>query len=75
MVRAPAWRETAQGIQNALSADLYTVTNTTLTTMNAPQIEETIRFLADLGVNTFACNGLIYSGKAPGSGIGIPERS
>jgi radical SAM protein with 4Fe4S-binding SPASM domain len=56
-----------------LEADLYTITNTTITSFNTPRIEETIRFLADLGVNTFACNGLIYAGKGPGSGIGIPE--
>ena len=28
MVKAPAWRETIQGIRNALDADLYTITNT-----------------------------------------------
>ncbi|NIS62496.1 MAG: radical SAM protein [Proteobacteria bacterium] len=73
IVGAPAWRETVQGIKNALTADLYTITNTTLGSLNAPRIEETVGFLSDLGVNTFACNGLIYSGKAPESGIGIPE--
>lgn len=73
MVRAPAWRETVQGIKNALAADVYAITNTTLTSLNAPQIEGTVRFLDDLGVNTFACNGLIYAGRAPGSAIGIPE--
>ncbi|NIN01330.1 MAG: hypothetical protein GTO24_25540, partial [candidate division Zixibacteria bacterium] len=73
MVGAPAWRETIQGIKNALAADLYTITNTTLGSLNAPRIEETVGFLSDIGVNTFACNGLIYSGKAPESGIGIPE--
>jgi radical SAM protein with 4Fe4S-binding SPASM domain len=75
MVGAPAWSETVQGVRNALKADLYTITNTTLTSLNALQIEETISFLADIGIKTFACNGLIYSGAAPESGIGIPEEA
>jgi len=75
MVNAEAWQETVRGIENSLEADLYTITNTTLTSLNAPGIEETVRFLADLGVQTFACNGLIYTGSAPESGIGIPEEA
>ncbi len=75
MVGATAWSETIQGIKNALKADLYTITNTTLTSLNAPQIEDTINFLAEIGIKTFACNGLIYTGAAPESGIGIPEEA
>ena len=73
MVGAKAWRETVQGIENALDSDVYTITNTTLTSLNVSEVEQIVKFLADLGVNTFACNGLIYSGRAPESGIGIPE--
>lgn len=73
MVGAEAWKQTVQGIKNAVATDVYTITNTTLTTLNAPGFEKTIDFLKDLGIETFACNSLIYSGKGPSSGIGIPE--
>jgi radical SAM protein with 4Fe4S-binding SPASM domain len=73
MVGADAWKDTVQGIKNAVATDVYTITNTTLTTLNAPHIEETIDFLAELGIEAFACNSLIYTGKGPSSGIGIPE--
>ena len=36
-------------------------------------IEETIAFAASLGVPTFGCNSLIYSGGAVAVGNGIPE--
>lgn len=73
MVGAEVWKQTVQGIRNAVATDVYTITNTTLTTLNAPLIEETIEFLKDLGIATFACNSLIYTGKGPSSGVGIPE--
>ena len=74
MVRAPgAWKETVEGIANSVDADVYLMTNTTLTDLNAPGIEETIDFVARLGVQTVACNGLIYAGKGVDVGIGIPE--
>jgi radical SAM protein with 4Fe4S-binding SPASM domain len=73
MVGAEAWAQTVQGIKNAVATEVYTITNTTLTTLNAPHIEKTIGFLKTLGIEAFACNSLIYSGKGPSSGIGIPE--
>jgi radical SAM protein with 4Fe4S-binding SPASM domain len=74
MVCSPgAWQETVAGIRNSVDADVYLMTNTTLTDLNAPGIEATIDFIADLGVPTFACNGLIYAGKGLDVGIGIPE--
>jgi radical SAM protein with 4Fe4S-binding SPASM domain len=73
MVGAKAWSQTVQGIKNAVATDVYTITNTTLTTVNAPVIEKTVEFLKSLGIEAFACNSLIYSGKGPSSGIGIPE--
>lgn len=73
MVGADAWKQTVHGIKNAVATDVYTITNTTLTTLNGPDIEETIDFLAELGIQTFACNSLIYTGRGPSSGIGIPE--
>ncbi|HEM61852.1 MAG TPA: radical SAM protein [Chloroflexi bacterium] len=73
MVGVQAWRQTVQGIRNAVATDVYTITNTTLTTLNSPEIEKTIDFLKSLGIEAFACNSLIYSGRGPSSGIGIPE--
>ncbi len=60
-----SWAETVQGLQNALSLPIYTTTNTTLNTINVDGIDATIEFLHGLGVKHFACNSLIYSGKAP----------
>ncbi len=58
-----AWAETVEGIRNAIDTPLYTLTNTTLTRINAPKIEETIEFLNSLEVEQFACNSIIYAGK------------
>jgi radical SAM protein with 4Fe4S-binding SPASM domain len=58
-----AWAETVEGIKNAIDTPIYTLTNTTLTRLNAPQIEETIEFLGSLNVEQFACNSIIYAGK------------
>jgi len=68
-----AFKETVKGIENAVKAGVYTLTNTTLTRLNVEGIEETVKFIADKGIKVFAMNGLIYSGKAPESGLGIPE--
>ena len=75
MVCAPgAWKETVEGIKNAVKLPLYTITNTTLTTKNSPGIGKTVEFLASLNVDAFACNGLIYSGKGKESRDGISEQ-
>lgn len=68
-----AFRETVQGIRNALSEDIYLVTNTTLCSLNSGSIGETLSFLKELGVSQVAMNSLIYTGKAPESGLGIEE--
>jgi len=74
MVAAPgAWRETVRGVRNAVAAGLYTTTNTTLTRENVAAIEETVAFIASLGVPTFACNSLIYSGRGATVGTGFRE--
>jgi radical SAM protein with 4Fe4S-binding SPASM domain len=75
MVGCPgAHEQTVEGIRNALDEDIYLVTNTTLCTLNAGSIDRTLSFLADLGVKQAAMNSLIYTGKAPESGLGIEER-
>jgi radical SAM protein with 4Fe4S-binding SPASM domain len=68
-----AWQETVDGIKTVVDADVYMMTNTTMTTVNVDGIEETIAFAASLGVPTFGCNSLIYSGSAVAVGSGIPE--
>jgi len=68
-----AWRETVQGVRNAVAAGLYTTTNTTLTRENVPTIEDTVAFIAGLGVPTFACNSLIYAGRGATVGTGFRE--
>lgn len=62
MVGAKAFAQTVQGIRNALASSVHTITNTTLTRRNAAHAVETVEFLYDLGVRTFAMNGMIYAG-------------
>ena len=71
MVGAAGFRETVAGLQNMVAEEIYTVTNTTLTQLNAPQIEQTVEFLHGLGVKAFACNSLIISGGGKSSGVGL----
>ncbi len=59
-----SWKETVKGVQNAVSSQIYTTTNTTLSQHNAAGFLETMDFIKKLGVRTFGCNSLIYSGKA-----------
>lgn len=59
-----SWDETVAGIKNVIPTQIYATTNTTLSRYNAPDFLETIDFLKELGVATFGCNSLIYSGKA-----------
>ena len=68
-----AWEETVAGIKAVVAADIYMMTNTTMTTENVGGIEETIAFAASLGVPTFGCNSLIYSGAGVAVGTGIRE--
>ncbi len=68
-----AWEETVAGVRNTVAAGLYTTTNTTLTHHNVPTIEETVAFIAALGVPSFACNSLIYSGRGATVGSGFAE--
>ena len=58
-----AWKETVAGLKRFIDTDIYTITNTTLTQLNRPTITETVAFLAKLGQQSFAMNGLIYSGS------------
>ena len=64
-----AWKQTLQGIRNALSLPLYTLTNTTLTKRNVADIGRTVEFLADVGLPQVAANGMIHSG----GGVANPD--
>jgi radical SAM protein with 4Fe4S-binding SPASM domain len=65
-----SWSETVQGIKNAVVSPIYTITNTTLTSLNVKDMAKTIDFLHGLGLKQFACNTLIYSGK----GLEVAEK-
>ena len=60
-----SWKETVKAIKNLVPTPIYLTTNTTLNTYNADSFLETIGFLKKLGVERFASNSLIYSGKGP----------
>lgn len=74
MVRARgAFKQTIQGLKNALATRLYVMTNTTMLRTNVHTIPDTLDFLADLGVPTVGLNALIYSGHGLTVGAGLPE--
>ncbi len=74
MVRSKnAWRQTVEGIRNALETPLYVMTNTTMLHQNSPRLKETLDFLAELGVPTLGLNALIYAGAGRLCGSGLSE--
>ena len=73
VAREGAWEDTVAGLRNALDSRLFVMTNTTLLQNNAPYLEETLKFLAHLGVPTIGLNALIYSGKGLTVNSGLPE--
>lgn len=62
IVGAKAFEETVQGIRASLDSGLHTLTNSTLITDNVHEALELVEFLHELGLRTFAMNGMIYSG-------------
>lgn len=74
MMRAKgAFKQTIQGLKNALNSNLYVMTNTTMLRTNVHRIPDTLDFLADLGVPTIGLNALIYSGHGLTVGTGLHE--
>lgn len=74
MVRSQgAFRQTVQGIRNALASPLFVMTNTTMLRANVASIPSTLDFLAELGVPTVGLNALIYSGRGASVGTGLEE--
>jgi radical SAM protein with 4Fe4S-binding SPASM domain len=62
-----------RGIESALASGVHPITNTTLMRANQDHAEEIISFLHDLGIRTFAMNGMIYSGGGFADPNAIPE--
>jgi radical SAM protein with 4Fe4S-binding SPASM domain len=72
--RKGAWAETINGIQNAVAAHVYMMTNTTMLATNVSTIPSTLDLLAELNVPTVGLNALIYSGKGENVGTGLEEK-
>lgn len=70
---ARSFGQTVRGITNAMAAGVHCITNTTLMACNRDHVDETIHFLYDLGIRTFAMNGMIYSGGGLHDPNAIPE--
>ncbi|MFQ5617023.1 MAG: radical SAM protein [Anaerolineales bacterium] len=62
MMGARSFDQTVRGIKNALESGIHAITNTTLLRANMGHAEAIIEFLHDLGIRTFAMNGMIHSG-------------
>lgn len=73
MMGARSFHQTVEGIRNAQAAGLHTITNTTLMRLNMDHAEEIIQYLYDIGIRTFAMNGMIYSGGGFANPLAIPE--
>lgn len=68
-----AWKQTVAGIRNALETPLYVMTNTTMLRTNSPTLDQTLIFLANIGVPTVGLNALIYSGRGLTVHSGLAE--
>lgn len=67
-----AFAETVAGIENALAAGLHTITNTTLTRQNQDHALDIVHYVHDLGLRTFAMNGMIHAGGGTATPDAIP---
>jgi radical SAM protein with 4Fe4S-binding SPASM domain len=73
MMGATSFHQTVKGIRSAMASGVHVITNTTLMRGNMGHIEATIDFLYELGIRTFAMNGMIYSGGGFADPNAIPE--
>ena len=73
MMGTTAFEQTVAGIQNAVASKVHVITNTTLMRNNMDHAEEIIEYIYDLGIRTFAMNGMIYSGGGFAHPTAIPE--
>ena len=74
MVRTDGVGRDRCGHTERLAAGLYTITNTTITRHNIKTLSKTVDFIAGLGVNAFAMNGIIYSGEAKSGKDAVTEK-
>ena len=65
LVGGDHFKDTVQGIKNAIKAGLDVSINTPLCTLNKDYLE-TVRFAQNLGIRYFSCSGLIITGNAKG---------
>lgn len=72
MTGVESFRDTVEGVSNCLEAGIFTITNTTITKDNADSITDTVSFLSELGLSTFAVNTVIHSGRALESDFSLP---
>jgi len=73
MMGAKSFQQTVRGIENAVASQVHAITNTTLMRSNMDHAEQIIDFLYELGIRTFAMNGMIYSGGGFAHPNAIPE--
>ncbi len=69
-----AWRQTTQGIKNALTSNVFVMTNTTMLENNSPALGKTLDYLAELGVPTIGLNALIHAGRGTEVTTGLREK-
>jgi radical SAM protein with 4Fe4S-binding SPASM domain len=69
-----AFKQTVQGLKNALDNKLFVMTNTTMLRTNVHTIPATLDFLAGIGVPAVGLNALIYAGNGLSVGTGLNER-
>lgn len=62
MTQADSYDDTVYAIKNCVKSGIPVITNTTLTYENSPTIHDTIYFIKNMGLKTFACNAIIESG-------------
>lgn len=70
---AGSFEEVLEGIRAAVESPVYTITNTTIASLNRGTIVETAKFLCGLGLDGVAMNGIIYTGGAKEKELGVSE--
>jgi radical SAM protein with 4Fe4S-binding SPASM domain len=68
-----AWDDTRAGLRNVVKSKLYMMTNTTLLSNNAGNLEAILTFLVEEKVPTIGLNALIYSGQGATVQTGLKE--
>lgn len=64
MTGAESFENTVEAIRNCVEAGIHTITNTTITKLNADGMQDTVDFIHGLGLEAMAANAVIQSGRA-----------